>query len=523
MLFQKKPNVQGRLLEFFFMGLFFTGLGILIASGFNWSPSSHAQAPDMNAPQTSPSAVPSQSHLLSGEESPFVAVAEKVKPAVVNVRSEIVVKGRARGLPFEFYFEDPFEDFFRDFFRRSPREDDGREYERRSEGRGSGVIIDEEGYILTNNHVVEGAEEVTVKLSDDREFEAEIVGTDPMTDIALLKIKENGIVAQNGVALLGDSDEIRVGDWAIAVGNPFGLDRTVTVGVISAKGRSGLHIADSGGRDRSPTFQDFIQTDASINFGNSGGPLVNIRGEVIGINTAINTQGQGIGFAIPINVVKKVAEQLRESGRVVRGFLGIWFSELNRDIAEAKDLDVTKGIIVNQVMEDSPAKEAGIQQGDVIVAFDGKEIDSDSQFQFMVAGTEPGKTINLEVIRDGKRKTIPVKLGERDTEEVAQAEDEEEEPWLGLTVESTSGSFARQHNITEDEGVIVVQVEPGSPADDKGLQPLDVILEVDNRKIESLRDYRGISQDLKDREKAILFLVKRGERTFYSALKPKKQ
>ena len=523
MFTREKTDGVRRFVGLAFLALFFTGLGILITSGFNWSPTSQANVQHTSSPQTHQSAVSTQPYLLPGGESPFVSVAEKINPAVVNVRSEIVVKGRTRGLPFEFYFDDPFEDFFRDFFRRSPREDDGREYEQRSEGRGSGVIIDQEGYIITNNHVVEGAEEVTVKLSDDREFETEIVGTDPLTDIALLKIKENGIVSQNGVAPLGDSDQIRVGDWAIAIGNPFGLDRTVTVGVISAKGRSGLHIADSGGRDRSPTFQDFIQTDASINFGNSGGPLVNIKGEVIGINTAINTQGQGIGFAIPINVVKQVTEQLRESGRVVRGFLGIWFSELNRDIAEAKDLDITKGIIVNQVMEDSPAEEAGIQQGDVVVAFDGKEIESDSQFQFMVAGTEPGKTIDLEIIRDGKRKSVSVVLGERDTEEVAQAEDEEEEPWLGLTVESTSGNFARQHNINEDSGVVVVGVEPGSPADDKGLRPTDVILEVDNQKIDGASDYRKVSRELKDRGKAILFLVKRGERTFYSALKPEKK
>lgn len=517
-MFSKNRSFAGLgFLKITIVAVVFTGLGILLASSFNWSSSSHAD----NEPGQIQKTIP-RPHILSGNESPFVAVADKVMPAVVNVRAEIVVKRRIRGLPFEFYFEDPFEDFFRDFFRRPPKEDEGQEYEQRTEGRGSGVIIDQEGYILTNNHVVEGAEEVTIKLSDDREFKTEIVGTDPMTDIALLKIKENGILNGDAVAQLGDSDQIRIGDWAIAIGNPFGLDRTVTVGVISAKGRTGLHIADSGGRDRSPTFQDFIQTDASINFGNSGGPLVNINGEVIGINTAINTQGQGIGFAIPINVAKKISQQLKESGRVVRGFLGIWFTELSQDIIEAKDLDVDHGIIVDEVMENSPAEKAGVKQGDVVIGFDGKEIESGSQFQFTVAGTEPGKSVELELIRDGKRKTVDVELGERETEETAQDEEPEEEAWLGLTVDNISRSYARQHNLDDDKGVLVFEVEPGSPADDKDIRQGDIILEVDNKPIEDLTEYRKVTGDLKDREKAILFLVKRGERVFYIALKPDK-
>ena len=507
-------NSRKRILEIVFVAVIFTGVGMLIASNSDWSQSSHA-----NTPQIGSSHTPIQPHQLSGEESPFIAVAEKVKPAVVNVSAEKVVKGRYQQFPFEFYFDDPFEDFF-DFFRRSPRENREKEREYRSDSRGSGVIIDVEGYIVTNNHVVEGAEDVKVKLSDGREFEAEIVGTDPMTDVALLRIKKEGVIASEAKAQLGDSDKIRVGDWAIAIGNPFNLDLTVTVGVISAKGRSGLHISDAGGRDRSPTLQDFIQTDASINFGNSGGPLVNIKGEVIGINTAINTQGQGIGFAIPINVARRVAEQLRESGKVVRGFLGLWFTELSPDIVEAKDLDVKKGVIVNEIMKSSPAEEAGVEQGDVIVAFEGKDIESGSQFQFMVAGTEPGKVIELEVIRNGKRKTIYVTLGERDTDEVAQGETEEEESWLGLTVESVSSSFAKQHNIDEDEGVVVVKVEPGSPAYDKNILPGDIILKVGDKQIQSMKDYRQVARDLKDRNRAILFLVKRGDRARFEALKP---
>jgi serine protease Do len=517
-MFTKHSTPIRGLMKMAIVAVVFTGLGILLASSLNWSPSTHADDAQKQIVKPIPRPL-----ILSGGESPFVAVAEKVMPAVVNVRSEIVVKRRIRGFPFEFYFEDPFEDFFRDFFRRSPREDEGQEYEQRSEGRGSGVIIDQEGYILTNNHVVEGAEEVKVKLSDDREFETEIVGTDPMTDIALLKIKEDGIITSDAVAQLGDSDRIRIGDWAIAIGNPFGLDRTVTVGVVSAKGRSGLHIADSGGRDRSPTFQDFIQTDASINFGNSGGPLVDINGEVIGINTAINTQGQGIGFAIPINIVKQIAEQLKESGKVVRGYLGIWFSELSPDIIEAKDLDVSSGIIVDEVVENSPADKAGLKQGDVVISFDGKEIESNSQFQFLVAGKEPGKKVDLEIIRNGKRNILVVELGERESEEVVQEEEIHEEPWLGLTVENITRSYARQHNIDDIKGVLVVGVEPGSPADDKNIRQGDIILEVDGQTIESVTDYRQVVSNLQNREKAILFLVKRGERTSYVALKPEKK
>ncbi len=493
------------------------GVGVLLASNLNWSPTSHA-----NAPQPQASGPDPQGYAIPGGESPFVAVAEKVKPSVVNIRAEIIVKGKSKGMPLDEYFEDPFGDFFREFFKGSP-EGEGKEYEQRSEGRGSGVIIDRDGYILTNNHVVEGAENVKVKLSDDREFDAEIVGTDPMTDVALLRIQEKGVVPGEAVAQLGDSDQIRVGDWAIAVGNPFGLDRTVTVGVISAKGRSNLHIFDNGGRDRSPYFQDFIQTDASINFGNSGGPLVNIKGEVVGINSAINAQAQGIGFAIPINIVKEITKQLRQSGKVVRGFLGIYFTELTPDIVEAKDLDVSKGVIVDQVMKGSPAATAGIEQGDVVVGFNGKGVESGSQFQFMVAGTNPGSVVELEIIRAGKRKTVDVRVGERESSEVAQSPSQEKEPWLGLTVESLDGSFARQNNINEDEGVVVVEVEPGSPADDKDIQSGDVVLEIDNQKIVDLKEYSRVAGGLKDRQKAILFLVKRGERAFYSALKPEKK
>ncbi|MFQ6091222.1 MAG: DegQ family serine endoprotease [bacterium] len=514
MLLWKSSNSTRRFLEIALLGLFFTGLGILIAASFNWSPSSHANAPQRSASQTSV-----QSHLLSNGESPFVAVAEKVKPAVVNIRARKVVKGKYHRYPFEFYFEDPFEDFFK-FFRRSPKGDEQKEREWRSESRGSGVIIDQQGYILTNNHVVEGAEDVKVKLSNEREFEAEIVGTDRMTDVALLKVKKKGVIPADAVAELGDSDRIRVGDWAIAIGNPFGLDRTVTVGVISAKGRSQLHIFDTSGQERSPYFQDFIQTDASINFGNSGGPLINIKGEVIGINTAINTQGQGIGFAIPINVAKQIGQQLRESGKVVRGFLGIWFQPLDPDLIEAKGLDIEKGVLVTEVMKGGPAEEAGIEPGDVIVAFDGKEIESGSQFQFMVAGAKPGEVAELEVIRDGRHKTVRVKLGQREFEEIVQGETEGEEPWLGLEVENVNGSFARQYDIDEDAGVVVIKVKPGSPADDKGIRAGDVILEVNSEAIKDLKHYRRVAKKLKDRKKPILFLVKRGERATYYALRP---
>jgi serine protease Do len=345
------------------------------------------------------------------------------------------------------------------------------------------------------------------------------VGQDPETDVALIKLQIDGLLPAEEVAVLGDSDEIQVGDWAIAVGNPFGLDRTVTVGVISAKGRSNLDIV--GG---TPAYQNFIQTDASINFGNSGGPLVNIRGQVIGINTAINVQGQGIGFAIPINMAKKVSDELKARGKVIRGYLGMLPQEITPDIAEAKELPSTEGVLVGQVNEDTPAERGGLKVGDVIVSFADQKVKTVKQFRLLVAEKSPGSEVHITVIREGKKKELTVTLGDRSQylDLISEGDEgEQEEPlWLGIEVEEIVGQVARRFGLEGQKGVVVTRVEVGSPADDKGIVEGDVILRIGNQDVDGIEDYGRIKRSLEDQKKAVLFLIKRGDQTSFVAIKP---
>jgi serine protease Do len=445
--------------------------------------------------------------------SPFVTVAEKVKPTVANISAERITERSVVPMdPFRF-FENPFEDFFRD------RQEQPRERRRRREQNlGSGVIIDVEGYILTNNHVVSGAEEIRVRLSDDREFSAQLIGQDPETDVALIKLDIDQPLPPEDAATLGNSDDIRVGDWAIAVGNPFGLDRTVTVGVISAKGRANLDIL--GG---APAYQNFIQTDASINFGNSGGPLVNIRGEVIGINTAINAQGQGIGFAIPINMARKVADELRESGKIVRGYLGMLPQEITLDMAEALNLESTRGVLVGQVNEGTPAEKGGLRVGDIIIEFNAEPVRDVEQFRMMVADESPGTKVRMVVLREGRRETLTVTLADRSEYlDIAAGPQPEkvEEAWLGLEVEETGGAYGRRMGLENKSGVVVVQVEAGSPADDAGIAAGDLILKINWNDVGGLSDYDRIHDMLREQDKPISFLIERNERTSFVAVKP---
>lgn len=485
-------------------------IGVLIASNPSLSPRPKAQSrlEVIGAPAAE------EAH-FGFDQSPFVAVAEKVKPTVVNISAERITERSATPwFPFRF-FEDPFGDFFREW----EKEQSPQRRKMKEQSLGSGVIIDRQGHVLTNNHVVRGAEEIKVRLSDDREFKAEIVGQDPETDVALIKLQIDEPLSSDEVAILGDSDEIQVGDWAIAVGNPFGLARTVTVGVISAKGRSNLDIV--GG---APAYQNFIQTDASINFGNSGGPLVNIRGQVIGINTAINVQGQGIGFAIPINMAKKVGNELKDQGKVVRGYLGMLPQEITPDIAEAKELSSTEGVLVGQVNEDTPAEQGGLKVGDVIIAFAGQKIKTVAQFRMLVAEKSPGSKVPITVIRDGKKKELTVTLGDRSQYLKVASEGgrgEEEEPlWLGIEVEEMGGEFARRYGLEEERGVVVTRVEVGSPADDKGITAGDIILRIGNQDVNDIDDYRRIKRSLEGQKKAVLFLIKRGDQTSFVAVKP---
>ncbi|MBI5572972.1 MAG: Do family serine endopeptidase, partial [Elusimicrobia bacterium] len=394
----------------------------------------------------------------------FVNVAEEVKPSVVSIYTEQVLK---EVVPFNFFFADPFEDFFDDFFgqpaprRKAPQ----KKYynQRRVEGAGSGVVIDRDGYILTNYHVVKDAEKITVKLSDDREYSGKVIGKDAKTDLAVVKIKPSGKLT---VVKLGDSDKIRVGDWAIAVGSPFGLEQTVTVGIISAK-RQNMEAQGN-------VYRDVIQTDASINRGNSGGPLVNIHGEIIGINTMIYSQSGGsvgVGFAIPINRAKEILETLKTKGKVERGFLGVKIEKVDDVFAKQSGLKEKTGVVVTDVVSGLSADKAGIKRGDIILEFGGQKIESAEKLQDIVAASYPNKKIDIVVWRDNSKKIISVVLGEWTEEQVASVEElspgksEKASSWLGMKVKQFTKDMAEELNVTPDEqGVVIVDIESGSKA-----------------------------------------------------------
>jgi serine protease Do len=434
----------------------------------------------------------------------FIALAKKMRPVVVNISTTQVSSEGGQGFASPFGEEDPFGDFWRRFFGgpipRGPQ---------RQKSLGSGFIIDSDGSILTNNHVIENAQKIVVKLADEREFEAKVVGTDPKTDIAVVKINDRGSLP---VAALGDSDRLEVGEWVMAIGNPFGLDNTITAGIVSAKGR---HIGAG-------PYDDFIQTDASINPGNSGGPLINLRGEVVAINTAIfsRTGGNiGIGFAIPINLVKELLPQLKGKGKVTRGYLGVLIQKVTPDIAESLGLERARGALVANVSKDGPADRAGVKVGDVIVEFDGKEIKDSNELPIIVARTGVNKKAQLKVLRDKKEVVLSVAVGELKEEEVVATAEEKGE--LGLTVQRVTPEMAQSLGLERAEGVVITSVEPGGPADEAGLRRGDVILEIDRKPVRNLSDYRKTMGETK-KGKGVLFLVRRGESTLFLALKPRR-
>ncbi|NUO08355.1 MAG: DegQ family serine endoprotease [Candidatus Brocadia sp.] len=459
----------------------------------------------------------------------FETVVNQVKPAVVSITSVKTFKHaqqKQRQMPDDRFHqprpgpeqeqeEDPFRqfrDFFGDdFFDRyfKPRFPEG---DFKIQGLGSGVIIDsEKGYIITNNHVVEDADELKITLGDKREFDGKIVGTDPQTDIAIIKIEGNNLP----YAKLGDSDTIRVGQWAIAIGSPFGLTQTVSVGIISATGRANVGVAQ---------YEDMIQTDAAINPGNSGGPLVNIRGEVIGINTAIFTRSggyQGIGFAIPINMVKIIMKDLVEKGKVTRGWLGVVIQDIDPALAKSFNVTVTEGVLISDVQDNSPAKEAGFVRGDIVIEYDGKSIRDVNHLRNVVAQTEIGKKVTAKVLRDGKEQELTVKIAEQPAElfaagpgEVPSTKD------LGMTVQNLTKELARNLGIEEEGGVIVSEVQPGSPAAMSDIREGDLIKEVHRKKVSNVTEFKkALSEG--DKEKGILLLVKRGEFSRYVIIKTK--
>ncbi len=434
----------------------------------------------------------------------FVDVAKKVQPAVVNITTEKTITMR----PWDRFGEDffrgsPFEDFFRGFGP-SPR-DREREYRHKQRSGGSGVIVDKEGYILTNNHVVEGVDKVKIRLNDGREFTATVKGQDVRTDLAVLHIKAKDLP----VATLGDSDKLEVGEWAIAIGSPFGLEHTVTVGVISAKGRSGLGTG---------TYEDFIQTDASINPGNSGGPLINIDGEVIGINAMIIQPGTGIGFAIPINTAKQILNDLITHGKVVRPWLGISAQDLTPEMMEHFKVKEKDGVLVGQVHSGTGAEKAGLVSGDIIKSVDDKPVKNVNELVKEIQRKKVGQKVKLTVIRDGKPITIDVTTTAM-PEKIETAKEKEEEERLGAKVQELTPQLASRYGISGiKKGVIVVGVERGSVADEVGLQEGDVILEINRKKIENLKDFDKAVHDM-SLEKGVLFHLHRRGSSFYVSYK----
>jgi Do/DeqQ family serine protease len=417
-------------------------------------------------------------------QAAFIEVSRTVTPAVVNISATKVSRGSEQLSPF-------FDDFFGEFFRGPPRPP------RKEQSLGSGFLISADGYILTNEHVVKGGEQITVKLSDQRTFAARVIGIDPRTDVAVLKIDAR---EELPTVVLGDSDALQVGQWALAIGNPFGLDRTLTVGVISATGRANLGIED---------YEDFIQTDASINPGNSGGPLLNIYGEVVGINTAIVAAGQGIGFAIPINLARLIAQQLMETGQVTRGWLGVSIQPLTRELAESFGLDTLAGALINQVLPGSPAEAAGVRRGDILVAFDGREVRGVRELQLMVASTPVGKTVQLEVLRGGKRQKLPVTIVAQDQPATAgapPATTRDKESALGLTVVPAE----------DGEGVLVEEVDPGGQAAAAGVRPGDQILAINKDEVRDLASFHSAVRKAQT-GKHIVLLLRRGDATLYLA------
>ena len=444
----------------------------------------------------------------------FNAAAERVRPAVVSIYSEKMVRLPSFEWSFPFGEDSPFRRFFDQpqDGQRSPRQRGTREHRVPQRGLGSGIIVDKEGHILTNNHVVRDVDEIKVTLADKRVFDAEIVGTDAKTDLAVIKIK--GKVPDDlPIAELGDSEGLRIGDWVLAIGAPFGYAQTVTVGIVSAKGRVvGLMLDDKGALQ---SYEDFIQTDAAINPGNSGGPLVNVEGQVVGINTAIATsigQYAGVSFAIPSSMVKQVMPVLLKGGKVTRGMLGVMIQEIDSDLAKQFGLSDTKGALVAQVNKDSPAEKAGIKIGDVIVKFDGKTIEDTSYLRNLVASTAPGTKADVAVLRDGKEKTIRVTVGTLTTGKGGADEEENAETeaasGIGVTIAPLTADKAKELGYEKDEGVLITEVEDNSPAARAELRPGDLITEINREKITSVAECKDAMAKAKGKE-SILMLIKR--------------
>lgn len=453
-------------------------------------------------------AVDEEVAILDKTAKAFTSVVKEATPAVVHVKVEKTVGARDYGFHEREFFNNPFfERFFGPEFRRQMP----RQQERKQRGQGSGFIISKDGFILTNNHVVADADEITVTLSDNTAVEAELIGSDPQSDVALIRIDHDGDLP---VLPMGDSDELEVGEWVIAIGNPFGLSQTVTVGVVSAKGRSRVGINE---------YENFIQTDAAINPGNSGGPMLNIHGEVVGINSALfsRTGGyMGIGFAIPINMVKAINDQLKEHGEVIRGWLGVAIQDVDEELAESFGLDKARGILVSEVQSDSPADKAGLRQGDIITELNGIELKNVNDLRNRIALIIPDTDTELTIIRNGRERTIDVVIGEQPDDFGRMAKSPGEGDFLkkfGLTFQELTPELAEQLGYEGESGILVGDVEPDGAAASAGLKPGHLIQEVNKQPVENLRDLDEIWENAPNKNR-VLLRVKAGRFSQYVVL-----
>jgi serine protease Do len=465
-------------------------VGLLVTSSLQWTDVSTAQGFGQRA------ALTAGAPAMPGS---FAELAERLGPTVVNI--QVTKVAPVAGVPWMQEPEGPYGEFFKRFFKDLPQ----RPEQFRTQGSGSGVIISADGYLLTNNHVVDGAKEVTVTLADQQVYQARVIGRDPKTDLAVLKIDAKQSLP---VAPMGSSAGLKVGEWVVAIGNPFGLSNSVTAGIVSAKGR----VIGAG------PYDDFIQTDAPINPGNSGGPLFNMEGEMVGINTAIIASGQGIGFAIPIDLAKPLIPQLVTTGEVTRGYLGVSIQSITPDLAKALKLEERQGALVSEVVQGGPAAKAGIRQGDVIVGFNGESIKGAHDLPAIVAKTPVGEEATITLQRNGKTQKVPVTVGKLPSERVSSEESSQvgQSQW-GLQLQDVTPQMARQRGLADESGVMVIGVQPGSPAERAGLQRGDIIREVNRQPVQSVQDVRDAIAKA-DTHDSLVLLVKRGQGSLFVAM-----
>jgi len=479
------------------------GIGLL-SGALVWG--SHSLTASHAADASSPAAIPVA---VNAPTNGFTEVAKQVTPAVVNITT-VMTEKVSEGFSVPDELRDRMEEFFGKPF--GPRkEGPSGPFEHRGprKGQGSGVIISSDGYILTNNHVIAKAREVHVTLPDKREFKGKIVGTDPKTDLAVVKVDAQDLPA----VLWGDASQLQVGEYVLAVGNPFGLNSTVTLGIVSAVGRGHMGITQ---------YEDFIQTDAAINPGNSGGALVNTKGELVGINTAIFSQTggyQGVGFAVSTTMARPIYENLVSTGKVVRGYLGIGIQDLNQDLAKSFNIKNSKGALISDVKEEGPAEQAGLKQGDVIIEYHGTPVEDGVALQRLVTRTSVGTTVPLKVIRDGHEREMTVRIGEQpDETKVAKVERAETDSALsGLAVEDLDLAASKELGLNGKRGVVVTRVVPDSGAEQAGLMPGDIIREINRQPIRSVKDFEKLSSNMKKGGTVLILVNRRGNALFLSA------